>query len=255
MKKSLTLSAVLLAISASTALAGGVNINWSDCFGATPTSSVTFNCAANSGSVGTAWVSIVPDQAMTQVVSTTVVVNITAGGGSLPLWWELQPGGCRAGAGVMDYAATFGAVGCPSIFEQTTDTGIPPATNADVIGVGNVVAGVGGVDRVRLVAIGAVQPSLAATIDNTTEYVVSKLAISKAKSTGGVVCAGCNTGAVIVVDEVRIQQPLGVGDQTVVASGGQQSVQYISTASGAIAPPAVVPTRGSTWGAVKALYR
>lgn len=255
MKKSLTLAALFLALSSSAAIAGGVNINWTDCFGGGSANDVTFACNANSGSVGTAWVSVVPDLAMTQVVSATVVVNITAGGGTLPLWWEVQPGGCRAGAAVMDFAATFGAVACPSIFEATTNTGIPPATNAAVIGVANVLAGVGGVDKMRLVSIGSVQPTLAATVTNANEYVVVKLAISKTKSAGATPCTGCNTGAVIVVDEVKIQQPLGVGDQRVFGSGGQQSVTYTSTASGAIAPPAPVANRNRTWGAVKALYR
>lgn len=257
MKKILTLAASILAVSASTAMAGGVNIGWGDCFVGTSTPSVTFNCASNAGSVGTAWISVVPAVPMTQVVSTTVVVDIQSGTPTLPLWWALQPGGCRAGAAVMDYAATFGAISCLSVFEGTTDTGISPATNADVIGVGQVSAGVGGPNRVRLVSIGAVQPTLAATIDDVSEYAVCKLAVSRAKSTGAVVCAGCNVGAAIVVNEVKIQQPLGVGDQRVVNAGDRQGITYISSATGAVAPPAIgaTPAQSRTWGAVKNLYR
>ncbi|MEO7868135.1 MAG: hypothetical protein ABIU54_10900, partial [Candidatus Eisenbacteria bacterium] len=139
MKKILTLVAAIMAVSASTAMAGGVNIGWTDCFiSGLSFSNMNNACTVNTGLVGTAYVSVIPTIPMTQVVSTTVVVDIQTGTATLPLWWSLQSGGCRAGAGVMDYSATFAIIGCPSIFEATTDTSIPAATNADVIGVGNV---------------------------------------------------------------------------------------------------------------------
>lgn len=257
MKKILTLAASLMVVTATAASAGGVNIGWGNCFLGAGTSSLTNACALSTGSAGTAWVSVVPSVPMTQVVSATAVVDIQAGTPTTPAWWAVQPGGCRGGAVAMDFAATFDAIDCLSVFQATTDTNIPPALNSSVIGVANVLAGVGGPNRIRLISIGSVQPTLAATVDNVSEYAVVKLALSRVKSTGGTACAGCNVGAAIVVNEIKLQQPLGQGDQRVVNAADRQGVTYESSAVGAVPAPSIgaTPAQNRTWGAVKSLYR
>lgn len=257
MKKILTLAASLMVVTATAAMAGGVNIGWNECFAGGGTSNLSFACNSNAGALGLAVVSVVPSVPMTNVVSATVVMDVQTGTPTTPAWWALQPGGCRSGAAVMDFAATFDAYTCLSVFQGTTDTNLL-ATNTDVIGVGQVVAGVGGPNRIRFVSVGAVQPSLAATVDDVTEYAVVKFAINKSKSAGAPpACAGCNVGATLVVNEVKIQQPLGEGDQRVVNAADRQGITYTSTAAGAVAPPTIgaTPTQNRTWGAVKSLYR
>jgi hypothetical protein len=86
--------------------------------------------------------------------------------------------------------------------------------------------------------------------DNTSEYYMARVAITRAVSVG-TNCPGCLDGINFCLNDLKLQQPAGSpgGDTDVEGTAGdQQCVSY----NGGTAP---TPTQRTTWGSVKALYR
>ena len=84
-------------------------------------------------------------------------------------------------------------------------------------------------------------------IDGTVEYEYFKVVISHAKTVGAGSCGGCSDGATLYLASVKLDQHTGVGDYTYTQPLGRA---YVTWQGGS-----PVPTRKSTWGAVKSLYR
>ena len=69
-------------------------------------------------------------------------------------------------------------------------------------------------------------------------------------------CAGCTDGACIVLNSIQLTQPIGVGDYTISNPILRNWVQWqggATTITGGC--PLATPTRSTTWGSVKSLYR
>jgi hypothetical protein len=95
------------------------------------------------------------------------------------------------------------------------------------------------------------------TGDNTTETVVFKWTVLKAKSVGAGACAGCASGACIVLNEIQFQgqNDLSEADYVRVTQPIVNNHISYNAAAGLPTCPDMVPVKNRTWGAVKALYR
>jgi hypothetical protein len=247
MKKMLLISGALLAVMATSAMANGLlGLHIGDCTGV---SVINNNCATNAGII-TLCSSVTPTAAVPQFVAMEFVLDIgQAGAGPLSSWWDIGTPGCRNGAmssaadfsfvpdpntGVFQYVACsdpwgrIAASGGSSIVLPSGGTVPNPAASARITGV---------------YAIGAPNPLAA-----STEYYGFFIKISKAGQLT-TPCTGCATPTNIVLNNIRLIQPAGVGDFDYSGDGtARQQCSY----NGGNQP---TEAKKTSWGSIKALYR
>jgi len=244
MKRSILMVSVVAAmlLMASSVFAAGLNLRWTNCLGDAGTSNKTSACTSNLGTnavVGSFVVAndIVGATGIEPIVD--VVVNDTAP----PAWWSAT---CRAGfmnanptispaaANCFEWAS--GVAGGLGKFWETTPTG------------GNNY----GPNTGRAVMAFATATPTPVAAGPGNEYFAFNLTISNTKSTGTGSCAGCTTAACLVFNSVKIV----AGTSTAAfIEGGNAAGTNIATWQGTAANCAAVPTRNTSWGAVKSLYR
>ena len=245
MKKTLLLSAALLALSASMASAAGVNLGWGDCGGTPATLNKTFACNTNSGNqtlVG----SFVPPAGTTAISGEEIVIDLQSSSSSLPAWWQFKNAGtCRQTAFAINADFTAGPAACNDYWAGQAAGGFS-AFNPNIV--------VGQPNRARILAVFAIAPALTGPVDETLEYGAFRLTINNTKSVGTGSCAGCSDPVCIVLNEVKLTQPVGLGDYRLQAPAARN---YATWQGGLVSGgcPAVVPTQNKTWGQVKSLYR
>jgi hypothetical protein len=235
MKKTLLMSGVLLALAASTALAAGVNLSWTDCgsFGAQDR---TFACAANTGT-NTLVVSFVSPIAMDDFAGNEMRIDL-ASTGSLPAWWQMFNAGTCRGTALPTINATFGA-NC--------------ADNFGGAGFGAIGSYTIGANTAALLCGWAIATGV--PIDNTTEYYAINVAINNSKTVGTGSCAGCATAVCMVANHVGLAYGPSA---TLIQSIDNPLTRNWVTWQGGVIPggcPGSVPVENRTWGQVKALYR
>ena len=245
MKKTLLMAGALLALTAGIASAqGGINLSWGDCGGA-GTLNKTFACTSNS-LVGA--IMIASAQApvqMDQLNSEESQMEMQTNAATLSQWWNLQTTGgnvpCRSGI-----AASFDFTGGPF-------TCLDPWVGAASGGV-DFTNAFGGPNRGLIRTVCAIAGSTGIT--GTDEYYFFKITLLGAKTTGNGSCAGCTDGACIVFTQLKLSQPLGVGDYIITTPLVRQYVTWQSGGAGVTGGcPAATPTHTTTWGSVKSLYR
>ena len=115
--------------------------------------------------------------------------------------------------------------------------------------------GVNGPNKVRLNGGAAIPAGSEIVVAaDGAELIVSKVTITRAKTVGTGSCAGCLTGACIVLNECKLQQPAGIGDYTVTNAATPGS-NFVTWQNGMAQCPLPTPAQNRTWGAVKNLYR
>lgn len=227
-----------LSLMAAAAQAQGFNLSWGDC-GAAGTLQKTFACTSNSLTGAVIVASAMNGTPIPQLNSEESVMTLQTNQSPLPAWWLIQAGGCRTGAAFsLDF--TGGPFTC-----------MDPWVGA---GAGGMNAELPGDGRLRLRTVGAIAGST--SITGTDEYYFFKITILGSKSTGTGSCAGCDVGACIVFNNLKLSQPAGVGDFNISTALVREYVEWQT--GGASVPggcPAATPTRNATWGSVKSLYR
>jgi len=242
MKKTLLIAGALLALTASMSFAGGVNLSWSSC-GANGVASVTKACTNNSA-VGTLYCTATPPVDMNQANGQVSVVDVQTTQATLDPWWRMDSAGCTGRTTAvscnMDFTAAPDNVNCNDPWAGQAS----PGANVSVLAPG----------RLRLKGTGAI--SATTIMDAATEWAICKLSIGGAKTAGTGNCAGCLDGACIVLNDVFLTEPIGVGDYHVTNALVRQFVTYQSTGAGVGGGcPGATPTLNKTWGSVKTLYR
>ncbi len=252
MKRVTLLCGMLLALTAGVAAAGqGVNIRWSACYGDGGVINRNFACNTNLGSnvlVG----SFEVGNPVLRVSGNEIVVDIASASSALPAWWAFRNAGtCRQTSLSFNTTIAATAVNC---FDWSN------GQSAGGIGAYNI--GARGPNTARIVAATAVPVSGLADLFPATEYFTYNLVINNAKTVGTGACAGCAVAVCIVFNSVNLTTPIAANnvfltgptngfdsDFTTWQGGGGVIVQGVPGCG------AATPTRNSTWGGVKSLYR
>ena len=160
----------------------------------------------------------------------------------LPVWWAMAPG-CRQNGWAADGAAglssctdPWGGLGTGSF--QGWITGTPGASSR----------------HARLLVAAGTLPQDAVTLLGNASYTACRILL---RATNTISCNdGCNTAACMVFNSLLVRSLHTPADVEVLISGPELGGSDRATwQGGAMADCAAVPTRRSTWGAVKALYR
>lgn len=247
-RSALSLALVLLA---SAAHAGpGVNMRWSQCFGDGGTQNRDFACNTNAGSDQLVC-SFELGSEVLQANGQELTIYVVAAAATLPAWWAFKNvGTCRQLSLGMNTVVSPIAVNCTDWSNGASVGGIGAYTIGGVFGPPSAVIKIAA--AVPLEAVAHLLPG--------TEYFSCNITINHAKTVGTGACAGCTVPVCIVLIALKVTTPFGVGDVTLTASANA-SDSFFATWQGPTNPdpfwscPRPVPTRQSTWGAVKALYR
>jgi hypothetical protein len=245
-----TVLAGLAVASAASADQRGLNLSWNDCasFG---TADMTFTCDANTGLGFTMVASFLAPDSVTACVAVETQIDLIFGTSTVPSWWQLktqtgQPAACRNnlinGDGnfttIFNCQTTWAAPGSGGLGSYTIDP-----------------MNVGMTNRVRIVGVVAVAVADSAALTPGTEYYAMKYTISKSKTVG--TCnGGCTDPVCAVLNRIAVDQPgtYPAGSPKIYdpPAGGRRTVTW---QGGAGVNCNLVPTRPTTWGQIKTLYR
>lgn len=245
----LLLSLVLVVASApAPCRASGLNLFWDQCAAAGGTTTKLFACDANAGA-GVLIASVILPADMPMFAATSVVLEFYIADGATPPWWQVAPGQCRAN----NIRASFDPAFFPESEQCASLWGgqVPLQVQQIQTNIGYNPA------HFRLNSGAAVpQGSEIAHVADGTERIAARVLIFHSKTTGADACAGCRTGACIWLSEMRMQQPVGMGDYTVTYPASSNWAGHNATFSVSTAGPnCTTPALNRTWGAIKTLYR
>ena len=244
MKKASLLCVALLALSATSAFAGGLNLGWNNCVVDGGTSNKSFACASNTGS-NVMVASFIPTMTSSTVNGNEIVVDLQAAGSSLPPWWQFKNAGtCRSTSLSVSPTVPASAINCIDEFSGQATAGI---------GAYNI--GFGGANRARLVIAEAVPASALSPVAPGNEYFSINIAVSNSKTVGTGACAGCTTPVCIVLNSIKLTAGGGTNDELIGNAAVSNSVTWQGGAIDGNGCPLAVATHNTTWGAVKSLYR
>jgi hypothetical protein len=248
MKKTLLFASMLLALTASVALAGGVNVAWgtvcfTDATDQVAAHATTFACNTN-GSAGNRLmtVSFALDNEMTDLVGTEFYILGQSDLPALPDYWKLgiaPSTDCRVGKAT--FASNLTAVASDVCVDWTGGAGFNAPqwawnTNKALITLG--------------VAIDASGPYDALP---GQEYYAGQVTVLNSKAVGTGACTGCSAGMLFALQNVTAA---GLGgrrdDFGSPLAGGNQCLSWNNTTQPCNLP---TPARNTTWGQVKSLYR
>lgn len=244
MKRLLLLCVVLLSVTASAALAQGINLSWTKC-GALGTENKTFACNTNVG-FHTMFVSFVPPAGVTAVNRMDVTIDLQSAGSALPNWWKFKNTySCRATALSVsaDFTTSFD---CLDYWRGLAAGGLV-AYQAPSGRPGS------GANTARMILLFAIPDSSVAPLEEGSEYYGVSLRMTNVKTVFTGSCFGCLDPVCLVLNEVLLSQVAPLPQHRL-----QTPMQrnWITWQGGLVAGgcPAATPVRNSTWGAVKSLY-
>lgn len=246
MKKTLLLCGALLALTAATASAApAINLAWTDCIdGPTATLNKAFACNVNTGS-DVMFVSFVAPGGIDQFISVEIYGEAQAQAAATPAWWQLKgTTACRNNQLSLngDFsensacdASNWGGVATGGIGAVSNDTPTPGHQMWN--------------------GVVAVTPSSATPLVADVHYYGVKISLSHQKTVGTGACAGCTTPVCFRLARLKVVQPSGApgGNVDITTVGTRAHVTYQGASEATCI--GATPTRNSTWGAVKNLYR
>lgn len=238
----LAVLAILLA-AAPVAHAVGINLSWNDC-GAAGAENQSFACNTNTGAAFVLVLSAVPPVGSTAITGTEISLDFNAASPTLPDWWKFKnTGWCRQTA----------------LLASTDFTSWDPPSCADYW-MGQAAGGISAYLQpyaaypcvARLLMVFAVVPSLAGPLDENLEYYICRVSILRSKTVGTGSCDGCTTPVMVMLNEVKLTQPVGVGDYRIQNPVDRNWATWQHSNFNVCR---WVPTRTHTWGGIKSLYR
>jgi hypothetical protein len=252
MKKVILLCGTLLALTATAASAAqGVNLRWGACFGDGGAFNRNFACNTNNlnhGLVG----SFELGGDLLSVSGNEIIIDLAADSPVLPAWWEVRsPGVCRSASLSFNTTISGSAVNC-------FDWG----AGLSVGGIGAYNIGIAGPNTARIVAASAVPPTALQDLFGATEYFSFNAVVNSAKTVGTGACAGCTTPVCIVFNSLNLTTPVAANNRKLTGPTNGTDSNFCTwqgggnpTSSRGSGCPGATPTRSTTWGSVKSLYR
>lgn len=260
--KKLLISAVILMLSVGSAGAVGLNLAWNNCFpSAGAAVDQTFSCDDSSPgamdanqNVFTFVASVIPGINISGLIAWGGTFDLQVANATVDDWWKLAGGECREG-------------GISYVFNGFTNT-TTCAKNMMVaspapLGIANWAYPADKPANWARYSPGVVRTT-GFSVVGTTQYQLAIIAVdSHNTAINGdgttVACAGCLDPACIVFNEVELDVPVAQqppDGKNIINTADQR--QYITWQGGAIGGagcPLSTPTRRTSWGQVKSLYR
>ena len=236
----------------------GVNLSWDNCFGeGSGVQNQSFACDTNSGSEQL-FGSFVLGADVPLVDGIDSAVRLVSAAAVLPEWWRFKnPGSCR-----------LLSLSVNDVFDPEWQVCQPWAPGgAGIIAyyciVSNPCFGFSFGDNVAEIHMSSFVTGEALTdLPAGVEHFVFRLMINHAKSVGSGACGGCSTPACMIftgvnvgsfdinVEDRLINTPTSPGSNLVTWQGGAVPITRST-----VTCPGATPTRNSTWGSVKSMYR
>lgn len=247
MKKTLLITGVLLALTATAASAAGINLYWNQCSNGGATAK-TFACNTNN-SAFVMYASFDPPSGLTRVVANGLILDLQSASNPLPPWWQFKNvGTCRQASMI---AASTGPTefNCTDPWQGQGGSGATHDLYATNFG--------GNPSRARIASSISVGSGFATAVDAGTEYYSMTLTITAAKTLGATACAGCADPVCVVLNELQIGQVAGTAGGSPILNNPLTSnfVTWQGGAIGGAGCPGATPTVNRTWGQVKSIYR
>jgi hypothetical protein len=261
--KRILVTGVLLCLTASLAVAGGLNFDWntSKQCPAVPTDTWNFACNTNDA-VMYMVASFTPNIAVVGFDALDARINGQSAGLAVPAWWQAHdPGSCRETAftpGVIDVDPTAPCAGTTTTRLWTTQA---------IGGMGIWAYAYPGSNRFYTVVGFATSAVRAANLSTTTRYNAFHIAVATTNTVyvapdpdHGIAevipCAGCDQGMTLVLDGIGLYGTFNgrpTEDQVWVASGAPGACISYNGGGGYVC--GALPARNTTWGQLKSLYR
>ncbi len=244
MKKVALLCGMLLALTAVAASAfPGLNLRWQSCFGDGGTGNRGNACTSTLGSAGTLVGSYELDVAgVLGATGIEIVMDLTSAGAALPAWWTYNaPGGtigCRGSALSVNATISAAAANCLDWAGGQAAGGLAAYRVGQFYGP----------TTARIVAGFAI--AIPTDVPGGAEMFAFNAVISMAKTVGTGACAGCLVPVCIVLNSINVVP--GTAASTFLGGPANGPGSNIATWQGGCTQ---TPTRNTTWGSVKSLYR
>jgi hypothetical protein len=253
MKKMLLISCVMLALTATAALAQGLNFSWGpECASDVLVTNKTFACNVNTGT-NQMVASFKPSASHELFLALDAVIDGQASTGTvIPDWWQFKnAGACRILSMTVTAVGTGTAVNCIDAWSgasPTIDYYGDPVWNG-VVPV-PVVAG----KRARMKIGVSTTPLAASAVDAGSELYAFTVNINNKNTMGTLICAGCSVPMAWVFNSiVPGYMDAGILSSEVISA---PILNRCITWQGAVSTECdATPTQNKTWGQVKSLYR
>jgi hypothetical protein len=202
---------------------------------------------------------------MDSVSGMEIRVEFWSASASLPDWWQFKNiGTCRQSSLNFSTIIPPAAVNCSDWASGNASGGIGAYT----------VSGLS--PNMATVLVAEAVPSTAlASLDPGTEYFLCSLTINHLKTVGAPSCTGCDVPVCVVFSAVNVDTPIFANNRRFWTGANNVASQLANWQNGSPVNPFIggstmtggprttlegcvlssTPTRNSTWGAVKALYR
>jgi hypothetical protein len=247
----------LLALATAAHAGQGVNLRWNACLGDAGTANRNFACNTNTGSE-TLVASFELGTDLPLISGNEVVIDLASAGTAIPAWWQMwTPGSCRPSSLSMNATISASADACADWANAQAFGGIAAY---DI--------GSRGVNTARIKLALSVAVLSLSGLSAGQEYFSFNLVIIHAKTVGTGACAGCTTPVCIVFSSDKLTTPVPALDRMITGPTNGTDSNFITWQGGAgvVVPPgpwgaggsgcpSATPTRRTTWGAVRALYR
>jgi hypothetical protein len=222
-----------------------IDLAWSNCLGASgATTSVTFDCDPAGGSVYELIGTFVIPPGLPNFIAMDVLLDVNDEGSAvLPLFWELEQGGCNAtGIGI--------SASKPSACSSHSTPWGPLGSQAFAV-INGYAVGYTAPNRARLLATISRDASSPINLSGSpTRYFAFDLEFFM--SSAGT-CSGCSHPLDIVWQGAALYTNDGAPTSTLTALDPGSS--YCASVNGGGTACSATPARRKTWGELKTLYR
>jgi len=244
MKKALLLTALLLVV-AMPAMAAGVNFAWgATCFTENPTTLKTFACNVNTSTLAFQWpmtASFMIDSEMTDMVGVEFTLEGLSTQPVLQDYWKVGATDCRPN--MMTFGSDLSGVATEVCVDWTAGQAF------------NVFGYSWDTNRAHIVAGCAIAADIPFDMLGGQEYYAGQFTFKNSKTVGTGACTGCSYGMKWGLTLLTIAGLSGRRDDLhFPIVGGNQCIDWQASAQ-TLPCDRPIPTKNTTWGAVKSLYR
>jgi hypothetical protein len=216
-------------------------LTWNDCpSSATAANNVSPTCSLAETQVLVASFELA--QPADSVIALDAFIDVVTSTPQLPDWWQYGPTGCRYGH-LVGSASFTGYSSCVDFWGGEANFDAPPVY---LVGQPR-----GGANQARMIVSFALPSASFRALAAATRYYGVRVEVTP--DVGN--CSGCNASACLVLNSVVLHRlPAATGGDVTLVTPGPGDGNH-ATWQGSGTDCSAVPTRRTTWGQLKSLYR